>query len=140
MAPLEQRPEPKPAAPGPQSQQVADSSAPKPAPSARQEMQAKREAAAKTKAVEAGKTQAADMGKATDMEQQKQVQNIVIQAMGYTPGFDAYSRTVLQDVAGYKPTTVYNNQKTIDNRANLKIFGSTDTVHTQMVDSQYKGK
>ena len=112
----------------------------KPAPAARQELQAKREAAAKTKAVEAGKSLAAEVGKAADMEQQKQVQNLVIQAMGYTPGFDSYSNVVLQDVAGYKPTAFYNSQKTIDNRTNLRMFSGTDSLHSKMVDLQYKGK
>jgi len=134
-------PEPKPAANTLATpKQSAETNAPKPVPTARQEMQAKREATAKAKAVEEGKNLAANMGKETDMEQQKQVQNVVIQAMGYTPGFDVYSKTVLQDVIGYKPFTVYKNQKTIDNRNNLKIFSGTDVVHTQLVNSQYKEK
>jgi hypothetical protein len=81
------------------------------------------------------------MGKASDMESQKQVQNVVIQAMGFTPGFDTYGKTMLPDVAGYKPYSVYNNQKTIDNRANLRMFGGTDRLHNEMIDAQYnRGK
>ena len=81
------------------------------------------------------------MGKVADMESQKQIQNVVIQAMGFTPGFDAYGKTTIQDVTGYKPFTVYNNQRNIDNRANLRMFGGTDRLHNEMVDSQYnKGK
>jgi hypothetical protein len=129
-----------PAPPAPK--QEAKSNDPKPSsPTPRQEMQAKREAAAKAKAVEDGKNLAENVGKATDIEQQKQVQNTIIQAMGYTPGFDAYSKAVMQDVVAYKPFTIYNNQKTIDNRANLRMFSGTDTLHNVMVDSQYnKGK
>ncbi|MFY8212077.1 MAG: hypothetical protein ACOVLB_05365, partial [Candidatus Nanopelagicus sp.] len=136
----EQKPESKPAANNPPPPPPQANNSPKPAPSARQEIQAKRETAAKAKAAEEGKSLAANMGKETDMEQQKQVQNVVIQAMGYTPGFDVYSKTILQDVAGYKPFTVYSNQKTIDNRSNLKIFSGTDTLHNKLVESQYKGK
>lgn len=132
----------KPAGGPPQQQaQGNDSGGSKPAaPTARQEIQAKREAAAKTKAVEDGKNLAGNMGKVADMEQQKQIQNVVIQAMGFTPGFDAY-QVKMPDVAGYKPFTVYNNQKTIDNRrAGMGLFGPSDKVHYDMVDSQYNRK
>lgn len=106
-------------------------------PTARQELQAKREAAAKAEAVEKGKDLANQMGKAADMESQKQIQNVVIQAMGFTPGFDTYSKAIMSDVVGYKPYSVYNNQKNIDNRANLRMFGGTDRLHNEMVDLQY---
>lgn len=108
------------------------------APTARQEIQARRQEAARAKAVESGKQLANEMGKAADMESQKAIQNVVIAAMGFTPGFDAYGKTVLSDVAGYKPFTVYNNQKNIDSRLNLRMFGGTDRLHSDMVDSQYK--
>ena len=111
-----------------------------PKPTARQEIQAKRQEAARAKAVESGKQLANEMGKAADMESQKAVQNVVIAAMGFTPGFDAYGKTVLPDVAGYRPFTVYNNQKNIDSRANLRMFGGTDRLHNDMVNSQYNRK
>jgi hypothetical protein len=107
------------------------------APTARQELQARREAAAKADAVEKGKNLAGEMGKASDLEAQKQVQNVVIQAMGFTPGFDAYSRQIIVQQQFYAPVTVYNNQKNIDNRANLRMFGGTDRLHNEMVDAQY---
>jgi len=123
----------------PQNINTAQTSSDKPAaPTARQELQARREAAAKAEAVEKGKNLANDMGKAADMEQQKQIQNVVIQAMGFTPGFDAYGKAMVPDASGYKPFTVYNNQRTIDNRSALRMFGGTDRLHNEMVDSQYK--
>jgi hypothetical protein len=126
--------------PSPQNTNNAQSPSDKPAaPTARQELQARREAAAKAEAVEKGKNLANEMGKAADMESQKQIQNVVIQAMGFTPGFDTYSKTIMNDVVGYKPYSVYNNQKNIDNRANLRMFGGTDRLHNEMVESQYKG-
>jgi hypothetical protein len=107
------------------------------APTARQELQARREAAAKAEAVEKGKNLAGEMGKAADMETQKAVQNVVIQAMGFTPGFDSYGKTMIPDTTFYKPYTVYGNQKPIDNRANLRMFGGTDKLHNEMVEAQY---
>ena len=124
---------------GTQQTQNADSGNSKPAaPTVRQELQARREAAAKAEAVEKGKNLANEMGKATDMESQKAVQNVVIQAMGFTPGFDAYGKTMLPDVVGYKPFTVYSNQRNVENRNTLRMFGGTDRLHNEMIESQYK--
>jgi len=122
----------------PQTTNTAQASSDKPAaPTARQAIQERREAAAKAAAVEKGKNLANEMGKAADIESQKQIQNVVIQAMGFTPGFDAYGKAVLQDAAGYKPYTVYNNQRNIENRSTLRMFGGTDRIHNEMVNSQY---
>lgn len=111
------------------------------APTTRQELQAKRQAAARTEAVEKGKNLAKEMGKAADMESQKQVQNVVIQAMGFTPGFDAYNNAMVPDAKGYKPFTVYNNQKNVDNaRLGRRMYGPSDNLHTEMVESQWEIK
>jgi len=108
---------------------------------ARQELQERRVAAARAKAVEDGKNLASTVGKAADMEQQKAVQNVIIAAMGYTPGFDAYSKTIIPDGSGYKPFTIYNNQRTIDNPAGRRFLTGSDKMHEEMIDSQYnKGK
>jgi hypothetical protein len=123
----------------PQNTNTAQAPSDKPAaPTARQELQARREAAAKADAVEKGKNLAGEMGKAADMESQKAVQNVVIQAMGFTPGFDTYGKSMIPDTTFYKPYSVYGNQKNIDNRANLRMFGGTDRLHNEMVESQYK--
>jgi hypothetical protein len=117
----------------------AQASSDKPAaPTARQALQERREATAKAEAVEKGKNLANEMGKASDLEAQKAVQNVVIQAMGFTPGFDAYSRQMIVQQQFYKPYQVYGNQKTIDNRANLRMFGGTDKLHNEMVELQWK--
>lgn len=120
-----------------QQAQSNESGGSKPAPTARQELQAKRQEAARAKAVESGKQLANEMGKASDLESQKAVQNVVIAAMGFTPGFDTYGKTVIPDVAGYKPFTVYNGQKNIENRITSRMFSGTDRLHNEMVDSQY---
>jgi len=122
----------------PQNTNTTQASSDKPAaPTARQALQERREAAAKAEAVEKGKNLANEMGKASDLEAQKAVQNVVIQAMGFTPGFDAYNRQLIVQQQFYKPYQVYGNQKTIDNRANLRMFGGTDKLHNEMIESQY---
>jgi hypothetical protein len=123
-----------------QNTNTAQASSDKPAaPTARQALQERREAAAKAEAVEKGKNLANEMGKASDLEAQKAVQNVVIQAMGFTPGFDAYSKQIIVQQQFYKPYQVYGNQKNIDNRATLRMFGGTDKLHNEMIESQYKG-
>lgn len=105
---------------------------------ARQELQERREGAAKAKAVEAGKQLANEMGKASNMENQVAVQNVVIQAMGYSPAFEAY-KVRMPDVPGYKPYAIYSGQKTVDNRGLSRgLFGATDSLHNSMVEQQYK--
>jgi len=107
-------------------------------PTARQEIQAKRQEAARAKAVESGKQLANEMGKSASMEQQVAVQNVVIQAMGYSPAFEAY-KVSIPDVPGYKPYSIYKNQTNVDNRfIGRKLFGGTDQLHNEMVNSQYK--
>lgn len=122
----------------PQNTNTTQASSDKPAaPTARQALQERREAAAKAEAVERGKNLAGEIGKASDLEAQKAVQNVVIQAMGFTPGFDAYGRQMIVQQQFYKPYQVYGNQKTIDNRSALRMFGGTDKLHNEMVESQY---
>lgn len=106
-------------------------------PTVRDALNERRQAAARAEAVEKGKNLANEMGKVADMEQQKQIQNVVIQAMGFTQGFDAYAKATLPDGVGYKPFTVYNNQRNIENRNTLRMFGGTERLHNEMVESQY---
>jgi hypothetical protein len=125
----------------PPNTNTAQASSDKPAaPTARQAINERRQAAARAEAVERGKNVANEMGQLANLESQKQMQNVVIQAMGFTPGFDAYGKAMLPDVAGYKPFTVYNNQRTIDNRSALRMFGGTDKLHNEMVEKQYEGR
>lgn len=124
-----------------QNSNNAQASSDKPAaPTARQALQERREAAAKAEAVERGKDLANQMGKASDLEAQKQVQNVVIQAMGFTPGFDAYSKQLIVEQQFYKPYQVYGNQRVIDNRASQRMFSGTDRLHNEMVEKQYESK
>ena len=103
----------------------------------REQIAEQRREAARKEAVAKGKDLANEMGKMADMQAQMEVQNVVIQAMGFTPGFDNYNRFILPDGQGYKPFTIYNNQRTVDSPSGRGLFGGSDVVHQRMVDSQY---
>ena len=105
---------------------------------ARQELQERRVAAARAAAVETGKNLAATVGAAASLEQQVAVQNVVIAAMGFTPGFDAYGRVFVPDAIGYKPFVIYANQRNIDNPAGRRFMTGSDRLHEEMVDEQYR--
>ena len=130
-----QQPAPPPPPPAAGGQQEQKPSGP---PSARQALAERRQEAAKAEAVAKGKELAKKMGDAKSMEDQVATQNLIVGAMGYTPGFDSYGKTTIPDAAFYRPYTVYNNQRNIDNRRALRMFGGSDSVHQQMVESQYK--
>jgi hypothetical protein len=104
---------------------------------ARQEIQEKREAAAKAKAVEEGKQLAGKMGDSVSMEQQIAVQNVVLQAMGFTPGFDVYNRAIMPDAVGYRPFEIYRGQRNIDTPSSRRLLSGSDRLHTEMIDQQY---
>lgn len=104
----------------------------------RQAIIERRQAAAKEKAAESGAEMKDEMESADSMEKQVELQNVVIQAIGFTPGFDAYLSLVVPDGQMYKPFTIYDNQKNVDSHAGSRLFGGTDNAHRQMVDAQYQ--
>lgn len=91
---------------------------------------------ARAEAVARGKELANTMGRAADMAAQVEVQNVVIQAMGFTPGIDTYAK-ILPDGQFYRPYEAYANQRNIDTASSRRLFGGSDTVHQQMIDQQY---
>lgn len=94
--------------------------------------EARKEAVAK-----AGKQAQQDMDSAQSMQAQVAVQGVVISAMGFTPGFDAYS-FIMPDGKGYKPFQIYKNQSTVDNNRMLRgLSGASDRLHSELVDLQY---
>lgn len=103
----------------------------------RQALAERRLEAARAKAVDEGKNMANKMGEAATMEAQVAIQNVVVQAMGFTPGFDAYGRVRLQDAAGYRPFEVYKGQRNIDTPSGRRFMTGSDKLHTEMIDSQY---
>jgi hypothetical protein len=87
--------------------------------------------------VEDGKQLAGKMGEAASMEAQVAVQGVVISAMGFTPGFDAYGRATLPDAQGYQPFEIYAGQRNIDNPQGRRFMTGSDRLHAEMVDQQY---
>jgi hypothetical protein len=78
------------------------------------------------------------MDSAASMEQQAQLQNVVIGAMGFVAGFDAYGKTTIPDAAGYRPFEIYRGQRNIDSAAARGLLGRSDRLHQEMIDAQYK--
>lgn len=106
-------------------------------PSAREQVAAKRKEQAMQTAVKAGAEAAEKLDSATSLAAQVAVQNVVLAAMGYTPGFQAYSY-IMPDGKGYKPFTIYNNQKTVDNkRLSGSLTGASDKLHERLINPQY---
>jgi hypothetical protein len=79
-----------------------------------------------------------EMDSAAGMEQQVELQNVVLGAMGFVAGFDAYGKANIPDAAGYRPFTIYPGQQNIDTPAGRRLLGGSDRVHQEMVDAQYK--
>jgi hypothetical protein len=104
----------------------------------RQALAERRLAAARSKAIEDGKKSAEEMGNATSLEQQMEVQNVVLSVMGFVPGFDVYSQAVVPDGIGYKPFTIYDNQRNIDTPAARRLLSGSDRLHKEMIDAQYR--
>ena len=54
-------------------------------------------------------------------------------------GFDVYATLIIKDADFYAPKDIYGNQKTIDNARALRLL-SSDRLHQEMIDQQYKAK
>jgi hypothetical protein len=110
-------------------------------PTTRQALAQRRLAAAREAAAESTRANpsavASQMDSAASMEQQVELQNVVLGAMGFVAGFDAYGRVNLQDAAGYKPFEIYRGQRNVDSAAARGLLGRSDRIHQDMVDSQY---
>lgn len=107
----------------------------------RQQLAAARKEAAQKAAAKAGAQAAEDLNTAKSMESQIAVQNVVLAAMGYSPGFDAYKSFIMPDGVGYKPFAIYKNQKNVDNRRLSRgLTGPSDNLHEQMVAAQWELK
>jgi hypothetical protein len=105
----------------------------------RQTMQQARVEAARKEAISKGSEAVKESGEAKSINAQVATQGLVIAAMGFNPSFDAYNSVVMKDVSFYKPFAIYGGQKNIDNaRVGRRLFGATDQLHNQMVQSQYE--
>jgi hypothetical protein len=91
----------------------------------------------KQKQLENAKNLANNMGQAASMKDQEIMQSVIIGAMGYVPGFDAYSYKI-NDAPFYKPYEVYKNQKNVDNRKSLNQLQGGGLLYQEMINEQYK--
>jgi hypothetical protein len=110
-------------------------------PTTRQALAEQRLAAARESVAEASRENPNEttsaMDSAESMEQQAEIQNVVLGAMGFVAGFDAYGRATIPDAAGYPPFVIYPGQRNIDAPAARSLLGRSDRLHQDMVDSQY---
>jgi hypothetical protein len=104
---------------------------------AEQRLAAAREQAAQ-KAQENPEAVTAEMDSAGSFEQQTVIQNVVLGAMGFVAGFDAYGRVTLPDGVGYRPFEIYPGQRNIDTPAARALIGRSDRTHEEMVNEQYR--
>jgi hypothetical protein len=104
---------------------------------AEQRLAAAREAAAKEAQDNPGAV-AAEMDAADNLERQAEIQNVVLGAMGFVAGFDAYGRVTLPDGVGYRPFEIYPGQQNIDTPAARGLIGRSDQIHEEMVNEQYR--
>jgi hypothetical protein len=129
---------PQTAAPTPAKTESA-SAAPR---TTRQALAEQRLAAAKEQAAKSAQENpdavTAEMDSAGSFEQQTEIQNTVLGAMGFVAGFDAYGRATLPDAAGYKPFEIYPGQRNIDTPAARGLVGRSDRIHEEMVNEQYR--
>jgi hypothetical protein len=108
------------------------------APTARQALAQRRAEAAAQKARDSANETSSALDNAESLEQQAELQNAVLGAIGFVPGFDAYSQVILPDGIGYRPFVIYSGQRNVDTPAARGLLGRSDRLHQEMVDSQYK--
>lgn len=66
--------------------------------------------------------------------------SVDVAAMATIPrGYDAYTNLAMKDVSFYKPEEIYKNQNNVDNVRALRQL-SSDRVHQEMVNQQYRGR
>jgi len=74
----------------------------------------------------------------TDVAANELAGNVDINKMATTPvGYSNYTNLVLKDGKMYEPKEIYKNQTTVDNARALRQL-STDRLHQQMIEQQYR--
>jgi hypothetical protein len=75
---------------------------------------------------------------ASSFEGQIAVQQNVIGAMSFVPGFDTYAQTNVPDVLARQLQRQYGKENVDNRRLGRGLFGASDRLHSEMVDSQYR--
>ncbi len=111
-------------------------------PTTRQALTQRRAAAAAAQAAQRAKDNPEGTSEAMDsadsMEQQVELQNAVVGAMSFVPGFDAYGQVTLPDAPGYASFEIYSGQRNVDTPAARGLLGRSDRLHQEMIDAQYR--
>jgi len=110
----------------------------RPALTTRQALAQRRAAQAAQRARDNPEGTSEAMDSADSMEQQVELQNAVLGAMSFVPGFDAYGRVTLPDAPGYAPFEIYSGQRNVDTPAARGLLGRSDRLHQEMIDAQYR--
>jgi hypothetical protein len=75
-----------------------------------------------------------------NVQQNELASGVTLATLATQPaGYDAYSLFTLKDASFYAPKEIYKNQRTVDNTKALRVL-SSDRLHQEMIDQQYKGK
>lgn len=74
---------------------------------------------------------------ATSFEGQVAIQQNVIGAMSFVPGFASYAKADVPDVLQRQLQRQYGKD-VVDNRANRRMFSGSDKLHEEMVSQQYR--
>jgi len=75
-----------------------------------------------------------------NVQQNELASGVTLATLATQPaGYDAYSLFTLKDASFYAPKEIYKNQKTVDNAKALRVL-SSDRLHQEMIDQQYKVK
>ena len=78
--------------------------------------------------------------KAATLEAQAAQQGAIVNLMGYVPGFAAYQQANIPDSMTSQIARSYYKPVTNNTRLQKSPFGGSDSVHKQLVDSQYPNK
>jgi len=75
-----------------------------------------------------------------NVQQNELASGVTLATLATQPaGYDAYSLFTLKDASFYAPKEIYKNQRTVDNAKALRVL-SSDRLHQEMIDQQYKVK
>ncbi len=82
---------------------------------------------------------AEDQGKATSLEAQQALQQIIAALINYVPGFNAYGEMAIPGVDFYNSDGIYLDKKVPENQRGLLNGLASELKWNKMVDEQYEG-
>ena len=82
---------------------------------------------------------AEEQGKATSLEAQQALQQIIAALINYVPGFNAYGEMAIPGVDFYNSQGIYLDKKVPENQRGLLNGLASELKWNKMVDEQYEG-